>query len=398
MATSTNAQDDINTRSSIAATSIISAAGAAIFLILPILLGGAAEHLQLDEEQAGLIASSYFVGFLLVCLSAVFWIRRFDWQYVSGIGFLLLSGGLAAAAFVDQYNMLLALMALSGIGAGILFGLAVCVLSDTDDPDRYFGIKLLAEQVVGAALLFLLPMFVTVQWGFPGLMRTVAIVLGVLGLATFWLPKRGTRGVASVSSSDRSATKATVWPVWAALIALMIYFAGLSGLWAFVERIATQQGIDAVTIGKALSFGLVGGGLGAFAAALLGDRFGRLFPLVLSTGLLATVIFVYSSAFDALLFAVATFVFSGVWNYGLAYQMGIVVSLDKRGNLSVLISSFLSLGAIVGPALAGMLIGEQGYVGLYLFTAIAILFGLAVFAVLLARVGAPVVQKKLSKA
>jgi len=394
----TKAQDPINTRSCIAATSIISAAGAAIFLILPILLGGAAEHLQLDEEQAGLIASSYFVGFLLVCLSAVFWIRRFDWQYVSGTGFLLLSGGLAAAAFIDQYSMLLGLMALSGIGAGILFGLAVCVLSDTNDPDRYFGIKLLAEQVVGAALLFLLPMYVTAQWGFPGLMLTVAAVLALLGLATAWLPKRGKRGVESVSSSDQTATKSSVWPVWAALLALMIYFAGLSGLWAFVERIATQQGIDAVTIGKALSFGLVGGGIGAFAAALLGDRFGRLFPLVLSTGLLTAVIFIYSSAFDALLFAASTFVFSGVWNYGLAYQMGIVVSLDKRGNLSVLISSFLSLGAIVGPAIAGMLIGEQGYVGLFVFTAITIVSALAVFALLLTKAGATVAQKKLSKA
>ncbi|WP_027856570.1 MFS transporter [Marinobacterium jannaschii] len=393
----TQAQDPINSRSCIAATSIISAAGAAIFLILPILLGAAAEHLQLDEEQAGLIASSYFIGFLLVCLSAVFWIRRFDWQYVSGTGFLLLSGGLAAAAFINQYSILLALMALSGIGAGILFGLAVCVVSDTDDPDRYFGIKILAEQVVGAALLFLLPIYVTVHWGFPGMLLTVAAVLALLGLSTAWLPKRGKRGVESASSSDHTATKISVWPVWAALLALMVYFAGLSGLWAFVERIATQQGIDAVTIGKALSFGLVGGGLGAFAAALLGDRFGRLFPLVLSTGFLAAVIFIYSSAFDALLFAASTFVFSGVWNYGLAYQMGLVVSLDKRGNLSVLISSFLSLGAIVGPAIAGMLIGEQGYGGLFVFTAITIVFGLAVFALLLTKAGAPVAQKKLSK-
>ncbi|WP_372831939.1 MFS transporter [Pontibacterium sp.] len=396
MTTSTHERDAINAGSCIAATSIISAAGAAIFLILPILLGGAAEHLQLQEEQVGLIASSYFVGFLLVCLSAVFWIRRFDWQYVSTTGFALLSGGLAGGAFVNQYEALLALMAISGVGAGILFGLAVCVLSDTNDPDRYFGIKLLAEQIVGAALLFLLPMYVTAQWGFPGLMLTVAAVLALLGTATVWLPKRGKRNVDA--SENTKAEASAIWPVWVALFALMIYFAGLSGLWAFVERIATQQGIDAVTIGKALSFGLLGGGLGAFAAALLGDRLGRLFPLVLSTGLLVAVIFIYSSAFDALLFAVSTFVLSGVWNYGLAYQMGIVVSLDQRGNLSVLISSFLSLGAIVGPALAGMLIGDQGYGSLFLFTAGAILIGLIMFTLLLTKAGVALNTKKLSKA
>ncbi|MEH6579509.1 MAG: MFS transporter [Amphritea sp.] len=394
MTVSSIAPKDINAHSSIAAVSLISAAGAAIFLILPILLGGAAEYLQLNEEQAGLIASSYFVGFLLVCLSAVFWIRRFNWQHISLMGFLFLCGGLAAAAFVTQYEMLLALMALSGVGAGTLFGLAVCVLSDTRDPDRCFGIKLVAEQAVGAGLLFLLPMFVTEHWGFPGLMLAVAAVMVLLGLASFWLPARGRRRVETTDSN--STAKVKVWPVWAALLALMIYFAGLSGLWAFVERIATGNGIDAVNIGKALSFGLIGGGIGAFAAALLGDRFGRIFPLVLSTALLMAVIFIYSTAFNALLFAAATFVFSGVWNYGLAYQMGIVVSLDLRGNLSVLISSFLSLGAIIGPAIAGMLISGQGYGGLSIFTVTLILLGLIIFVFLLAKSPVEVVAEQQS--
>lgn len=396
MTVSSPASQDINAPSSIAAVSIISAAGAAIFLILPVLLGGAAEYLQLNEEQAGLIASSYFVGFLLVCLSAVFWIRRFNWQYISLMGFVFLSGGLAASAFITEYELLLAMMALSGIGAGTLFGLAVCILSDSRDPDRYFGVKLFTEQAVGAALLFMLPMYVTERWGFQGLMLTVAGVMALLGIASFWLPRGGRRTPESTSGS--SGEKVKVWPVWIALLALMIYFAGLSGLWAFVERIASSNGIDAINIGKALSFGLIGGGIGAFAAALLGDRFGRLLPLVFSTLLLTAVIFIYSTSFDALLFAISTFVLSAVWNYGLAYQMGIVVSLDLKGNLSVLISSFLSLGAIIGPALAGMLISGQGFGQLFIFTVAAIVIGLLGFMMLLAKFGTKITPVTLRNA
>lgn len=396
MTVSSNASQDINAPGSIAAVSIISAAGAAIFLILPILLGGAAEYLLLNEEQAGLIASSYFVGFLLVCLSAVFWIRSFNWQYISLMGFVLLSGGLAVSAFITEYELLLAMMALSGIGAGTLFGLAVCILSDSRDPDRYFGVKLFTEQAVGAALLFMLPIYVTEQWGFPGLMLSVAGVMAVLGIASFWLPSRGRR--TPESNSGSLSEKVKVWPVWIALLALMIYFAGLSGLWAFVERIASTNGIDAINIGKALSFGLIGGGIGAFAAALLGDRFGRLLPLVFSTLLLTAVIFIYSTRFDALLFAISTFVLSAVWNYGLAYQMGIVVSLDLKGSLSVLISSFLSLGAIIGPALAGMLISGQGFGQLFIFTVAAIVVGLLGFMILLVKFGTKITPVTLRNA
>ena len=173
----------INSRSCIGATSVLSASGATIFMLLPILLGSASEHLSLNEEQAGLLASSYFSGFLLVCLSAVFWMQRVNWRYVGVIGSLILAAGLIASAMVESYQALLGLMAVSGVGAGILYGLAIGILSDTQNPDRNFGIKLLTEVVLAAALLFILPVYVSDAWGFKGIMLCVAAVVLLAGLA-----------------------------------------------------------------------------------------------------------------------------------------------------------------------------------------------------------------------
>ncbi len=381
MSTTTD-QARINGIPSILSASLISAAGSAIFLILPLLLGAAAQALALDDEQTGLIASSYFLGFLLICLSAVFWIRRFNWRRTGLAGFVLLCGGLLASALADSYSLLLMAMVVSGMGAGTVFGLAICVISDTRDPDRNFGFKLVAEQAVGAALLFLLPIWVTPLWGFRGLVVTVAVLLAALCLAIFWLPERGIRKPGAETDAD---VPAPVLPAWIALIALMVCFAGLSGLWAFVERLAADREIAADLIGQALSVGVIGGGVGALMAGVLGDRFGRIWPLLLSTLALGMVLVIYASPLTGLSFTLGTVLFSGVWNFGLAYQMGIVVSLDRRGNLAVLISSFLSLGAIVGPALAGMLISDSDYSGVFAFTAGTLVIGLCVFVLLLIR-------------
>ncbi len=373
--------DQINSPSCIAAASLLSASGATIFMLLPILLGSAAEYYTLDEEQAGLLASSYFVGFLLVCLSAVVWMHRVNWQQVGIVGSFILAGGLLASSMVHSYTVLLVLMAVSGVGAGILYGLAICVLSDTQDPDRNFGIKLLAELALAAVLLLILPVYVSEQWGFQGLMLCVAGVALLIGVAALWLPAHGRDVLESDDASLNQSQKN--WPTWLALVALMIYFAGPSGIWAFVERIGSSNALATDTIGICLSFSLLGGALGALSAAFLGDRFGRTVPLILSTVLLLVVILIYSLPLTVTVFALASFLFSYGWNYGLPYQMGIVVSLDKHGKLAVMMSSFISLGAIIGPALGGMLIMSEGYSGLYVSMALAIVLGLVLFLLLL---------------
>lgn len=365
-------------RRTIFAASMISAAGAAIFLILPLLIGAAAESLGLPNDKAGLIASSYFFGYLLICVTAVFWINRVNWRFVSAMGFVLLSGGLIASALVPFYSGILASMFISGSGAGILFGLALCIISETDDPDRYFGVKIVAEQLLGAALLFCLPLLMAGNDDFSTLAVITAVVLAVTGLVTFWLPEHGTKGESSAASEHAGSSL----PVWIGLLALLVYFGGLSGVWSFIERIADSNEIDAVTIGRGLSFGVIGGGVGAFIAATAGDRFGRILPLITAALIITGVLWVYSGEFSGLVFGAVTFVFSGAWNYSLAYQLGIVASVDYSGRYAVLMSAALATGAMLGPAAAGFLITGAEFGQVYLMALVAVVIASIAFGII----------------
>ncbi|MGI9288462.1 MAG: MFS transporter, partial [Pseudomonadales bacterium] len=293
----------VNSPKAIAAAALLSGSGAAYFMVSPYLVGTAIDSLQLSERQAGLIPSTYFFGYLLVCLTAVFWMRRFHWQFVALFGYALLISGLFGAAATDNFELLLVTTFIAGMGGGTLFGLPMCIISDSDNPDRGFGLKIVAEQAIGVVLLLGLPIYVTHTWGFKGINVVLGLVLILLAMATFWVPARGVR---ADDAGGYNAIAGNGVYVGIGLLALMLFFGGLSGLYAFVERLATERGFDAVSIGQSLALGTIGGGVGGFAVAVIGDRYGRSRPVAISALVLLCVIAIYATQFSKLTFAAAT--------------------------------------------------------------------------------------------
>ena len=367
---------DINSKQSIFSASVLSASGAAIYSILPLLVGSATESLALTESRAGYLASIHFSGYLLICISAVFWIRRINWQLVAVAGYALLVSGLLAAAFVPVYPLILAALFIAGCGGGILYGLCMCIISDTDDPDRYFAIKMLAEVLLGGVLLLTLPRYVTSTWGFQGLVICVAMVLALLAVCVVWVPARGVKDNLRTRSG---ATRHSTIPVWLGLFALMLFFGGLSGVWAFAERMANHNQIDPVSIGKVLSMSSIGGAVGALGAAMLGDRYGRVWPQVVAIVALAIVSFILAGQFSALIFGLSCVLLLAMWNFALAYQLGIVANVDYDGRYAVLMASALALGAVIGPAIAGMIIADNHYGYVHIVNVVAMLVATVIF-------------------
>ena len=73
----------------------------------------------------------------------------------------------------------------------------------------------------------------------------------------------------------------------------------------------------------------------------------------------------------------------GLWNFPMAYQMGMIATSDERGNIAVLMPAALAVGGALGPVLAGALLaGGHGYAPLYGLFAGATAIGLAAFIVM----------------
>ena len=71
--------------------SLLCVAGAAGFLVMPVLVSAVVGEFSLDEAQAGFFASAVMAGSAFASLLAVFWVRRVSWHVaglVSGLGLL----------------------------------------------------------------------------------------------------------------------------------------------------------------------------------------------------------------------------------------------------------------------------------------------------------------------
>ena len=62
------------------AASLVSAAAALLFNVMPALLTAAATRFSLDAGQIGVVGSSYLAGFALVAATSNQWLGRFNWR------------------------------------------------------------------------------------------------------------------------------------------------------------------------------------------------------------------------------------------------------------------------------------------------------------------------------
>ena len=362
---------------SIVVAAMMSAAGAVVFLILPMLVGFFVDLLGFSEQQAGMLSSAYFAAYFLTGASAFLWVARVNLYRVAWAGYAVMVTGLALAAGAGGAWEMAAALALSGAGSGALFALGVAVIAQTRNQDRNFGWVLFAQQLAAAALLLLIPGWVVPAWGLSGGLLAIAVVVAAMSATLLLIP--GLPGPSQQKVEEIGSRESGSPGPRLALVAMVLHFAALSALWAFVERIGAGNGLGSSQVGNALALSMLGGLAGALAVTLLGDRLGRRFPLWLAAAAFLVVAWGYSQHLAWGYFAAFAALLSFAWNFVLAYQMGIVTGLDADGRYAVLIPAAQAGGAMAGPALGGLLVSAGGYTLLLAVVPLGILAATGMF-------------------
>ena len=370
---------------------LISACGALMFNVLPVFVGALAEAFSFSESQLGDIIACFNIAFTLIAISALFWIRAINWRLTSAIGVLISIIAFVLMPFSQSYVSIIALTAGVGIGMGMLYALVMAILGDSDFPDRAFGLKLGLETIPGAIGLFVLPTFIFPNFGFSGVALSLAGLLLVLGIATFWLPAHNknrsdlaaktvshAQSSASTPNHTSSATRSHFLSA-VALLSSLAFFTGIVASWAFLDLLASNKGLSAEDVGKVLSIGFIICGIGGFAAAMIGTRWGQIKPFVFIIvvnlfGLWQLSIFNGLSGY-----AVGACLFLFSVNFALAYTFGLTAKVDDSGKLVVLSAAVLSIGAIIGPFFSGRIVENYGYNNMLLFSGVCLLISLALY-------------------
>jgi predicted MFS family arabinose efflux permease len=268
---------------------------------------------------------------------------------------------------VRQLPVMVAAWALIGFFASTMTCLGMRVLADVPDKVRAFGVRQGTELSVTAAVLFALPPLVIARWHFAGAAVALALVVVVLALSAVRLPRR------PLVAPNRSAgpARALPRPACFALLTFFLFLVGNIGLWAFLERVGASLHIAPANEGIVFAVLKLLGGLAAFSTALAGERFGRNVPLAAATALVVLGLALLASATGFGLFAL------GAWSWEFAFTCGCVLQTaeiarsDASGRAVVLVPAAFALASMVGPALAGRLLGDGGFAPVFAFALVS---------------------------
>ncbi|MDE0514277.1 MAG: MFS transporter [Gammaproteobacteria bacterium] len=337
--------------------SLLSACGAAVYFIAPLLVGGYVTQLGFSSQQGGYIISAELAGFALAPIPAAIWVRRISWRtalYLAAGSIILMN---LVTSSLTGFSLFLVVRFLSGFAAGIQLAVCMAVIHRTLDPDRnlgyWFGLQLLAGSV---GVIFLPGLIADFSVGSVFLL--LAGLHALLLLFIRFIPDSG-----EIEQMPEVKATGSV-PVLVALgfAGLFLFEAGIMGVWTFYERIGNAGGIAAQTIGYALSASLFLGFIGSMAAAALSTRFNRLVPVVVGTGLAIFCTALLLTDFSTAAYVISIGLFSFAWYFTLPYLMACIANVDATGRLLILSNLVTGLGTSVGPACAAFLQTSDSYV------------------------------------
>ena len=354
---------------------VLSALGALFYNLLPMFLGVAQDYRELDNQSIGLLSSMFFAGYTLTTSTAFFWIRRINWKTITWIALLIGSLALVLAGYSQSRGLLMLCIFIAGGAFSTVYGIGATALGDTSNPARWYGLKISAEAMLGAVLLFVLPGTLISSYGFMGMMAGMVLAVVILAPALIWLPAGGHTQLEQ-DGTRKTLPKQSKLAVWVGLCAVTLFIFSATMIWAFVERLASTAGFEPVLVGKILSLTLLFAVLGSLLAVVLGDRFGSGKPFaaaiivfLIALAWLSTTATISDYAIGACLLTLAI-------GLGITYVITIVADLDMDGRYVVLTVPAIGIGVMTAPAIGGLLTASQEYSAIFVVGATTVLLSL----------------------
>ncbi len=352
------------------------------------------EELQITRTDVGLLITAFtFPGVILALFVGVI-ADRFGRKRILVPSLFLfgLAGG--ACAFTKDFNVLIILRVLQGIGGASLGSLNLTILGDLFSGDRRAGamglnasvlnIAVGAYPIIGGALA-------TLAWNYPFFLPLAAIPIGFLVLGYLNNPEpRNKQSLREYLGSAWSHLKNI--KIASAFAAGVIIFLLLYGpyLTYFSLFLGTSFNASPLIIGLILSSS-------PLIAALVSSQLGRIVKIISPTNLVKLGLVIQAIALALLpfmpsleLLLVPTFIFgvgSGILTPGLQTYIAGAAPSEYRAAFMSINAMMFRLGQTLGPLLFGLVYLYSGFEGTFLAGA-----GLALAVAIIGFIGGKIIR------
>ena len=217
-----------------------------------------------------------------------------------------------------------------------------------------------------------MPPLIIAQWHYPGAALALALVVGILGLSAFWVPRGPLLTVAEENEEVTvQSPRALPWVSWVCMSIFFVLLVGNIALWAFLERIGANLELTGSEVGIVFAVLKLLGGAAAFFVARIGDRVGaRCAYWIVLLGVLVGLLFLLGA--DSFLpFALGAWIWEFAFTCGCVLQVAGIALSDASGRALVLVPAVFALSSMVGPGLAGQLAAGGSFSGVLLLAAVS---------------------------
>lgn len=351
-------------------------AGGLFWAFLPFFVSLQTQRAGLSTSAAGFLGTAYLAGFTLSSMLAVWWARRFDLRSCVLAAVLVIVGAFLVLGLIAIFALSLLACLLIGIAMGALWVIAYRLFGQATNPDRTFALAIGVSYPALALVTLIASRLIIPNYGLIGVMTTIAVLVGLLGLGGTQLP-----AAIAISAADKTAAARAVVPLSGTLALAGLFLTGFAFacIWSLGARIGLSLGFDEAKVGSALSSNLLLTGVGSLTASFIGARFGRTGPLVGALALVAFCMVVLQSPASFTLFAGALVGLGLAMGIAIPFQLAAVAAADQHGRLVTLMAAVQGLGTALAPPLAGHIFDLYGVMPVALMGLTSVLLSIAAF-------------------
>ncbi|EJN06329.1 arabinose efflux permease family protein [Phyllobacterium sp. YR531] len=330
----------------------IGSAGLLVLGLQPILLGALFSEQRVNFDELALIATAEFIMIALGSILAATVISTKHLRIKSATLMLLLGVLNYAVSFATTANELLLVRSIAGLVEGGTVAVSIELITRCRHTERMGGYFISLQTLAQCALAALLALWIVPLSGSNGGFNVLAIVCFASITVALLVPAEYEKLIKQKDNLDGVFTLRSAL----ALLAIFSFFLFIGSLWAFLEPLGAQYGIDARHVGMLVSISLGVQVAGAICATLIDRRLDYRVAMIASVIAAAGAALTLGNQPSMLGFWVSALVVAFLWMFITPYQIALTVAADKSRATALLLPAAQLLGAALGPIGASLFI------------------------------------------
>jgi len=366
--------------------------GYAVLVGVPVISTAWVNLMGFDEVEVGRVAGADLGGLSIGAVLTALLVAKVNRRLltVASIAIAIGANGLCMVLF--EYEQVLWLRLLAGIGSGMYTAVAVANLGATSKPARAYNLMLFGFVFSQALELYYLP-----QLSMNGI-YTVFIVAYILPLFFLrWIPPHPVDKALDVEIDVEEESGAhhvehqhvPAYLPWLVLAAIVATYINIGAYWTYIDLASADPSIstaDPEWVGQVLVLASFFSGLGCLFATFLSNRFGLARPLLVTLVCHAAIVAMLAGGINNVNVLVSIYMFNFCWIFIDVYQMSTIANVDHSGRFAALMPAAQGLGQIIGPNIAASILGfGLGYDAVFIMCACASITGLAIYSFMYVR-------------